>query len=105
MVRTMPGYRSLAKNRDFTALWIGQTISQLGSRVSMFVFPLIAWAMTGSAFIAALAEALHLFGLAATLLPAGVLADRIHRRRLMRVSVGSASSSTCRWRLPVVRVC
>ncbi len=88
MVRTMPGYRSLAKNRDFTALWIGQTISQLGSRVSMFVFPLIAWAMTGSAFIAALAEALHLFGLAATLLPAGVLADRIHRRRLMRVSSG-----------------
>jgi MFS family permease len=89
MVRIMPGYRSLAGNRDFTALWIGQTISELGSQVSMFVFPLIAWAMTGSALIAALAEALHLLGLAATLLPAGVLADRVHRRRLMRASSGT----------------
>jgi predicted MFS family arabinose efflux permease len=85
----MPGYRSLAKNHDFTALWVGQTVSELGSRVSMFVFPLIAYAMTGSTLAAALAEALHLLGLAGTLLPAGVLADRLHRRRLMRIASGS----------------
>ena len=35
----MPGYRRLARNHDFTVLWIGQTISELGSRVSMFVLP------------------------------------------------------------------
>jgi predicted MFS family arabinose efflux permease len=85
----MSSYRTLSKNHDFTALWIGQTVSELGSRVSMFVFPLIAFAMTGSALIAALAEALHLLGLAATLLPAGVLADRLDRRRLMRFASGS----------------
>ena len=85
----MTGYRILAKNHDFTALWIGQTVSELGSRVSMFVFPLIAYGMTGSTLAAALAEALHLLGLAGTLLPAGVLADRLHRRRLMRVASGS----------------
>lgn len=82
----MPGYRSLASNRDFTALWIGQTISELGSRVSTFVFPLLAFALTGSAFTAALTEAAYLVGLAATLLPAGALADRVHRRRVMRTS-------------------
>jgi MFS family permease len=82
-------YRSLARNRDFTVLWIGQTISELGSRVSMFVFPLITFAMTGSALLAALAEAVHLLGLAATLLPAGVLADRVDRLRIMRFASGT----------------
>ncbi|MFC7493168.1 MULTISPECIES: MFS transporter [unclassified Nocardioides] len=85
----MTSYRSLTRNHDFTVLWIGQTISELGSRVSMFVFPLITYAMTGSALLAALAEALHLLGLAGTLLPAGVLADRLDRRRIMRIASGS----------------
>ena len=87
----MHGYRSLARNRDFTALWVGQTISELGSRVSMFVFPLIAYAMTGSAVLAAAAEAVHLLGLAGALLPAGVVADRVDRRRVMRAASGSGA--------------
>ncbi|WP_328989150.1 MFS transporter [Kribbella sp. NBC_01245] len=85
----MPSYRSLAHNRDFTALWIGQTVSSLGSRMSMFVFPLLAYALTGSAVLAAAAEAVHLLGVAGTLLPAGVVADRVDRRRVMRVASGS----------------
>ncbi|GAW51750.1 MULTISPECIES: MFS transporter [unclassified Nocardioides] len=85
----MTGFRSLARNHDFTVLWVGQTISELGSRVSMFVFPLITFAMTGSALLAALAEAVHLLGLAATLLPAGVLADRVDRLRIMRFASGT----------------
>ena len=80
----MSGHRSLARNHDFTVLWVGQTLSELGSRVSMFVFPLLGYALTGSALVAALAEALHLLGLVGALLPAGVLADRVHRQRLMR---------------------
>ena len=80
----MTGYRNLARNHDFTVLWVGQTLSELGSRVSMFVFPLLGYALTGSALVAALAEALHLLGLVGALLPAGVLADRVHRQRLMR---------------------
>lgn len=85
----MAGHRSLARNRDFTALWIGQTASILGSRISMFVFPLLTYAMTGSAVLAAAAEALHLLGLAAMLLPAGVLADRHDRLLLMRTASGA----------------
>lgn len=82
----MPSYRSLARNRDFTALWVGATVSELGSRISVFAMPLVAYALTGSAFWAAAVEAVYLGGLVATLLPAGVLADRCHRLRLMRLS-------------------
>ena len=85
----MPSYRALARNHDFTALWIGQTVSEIGSRMTMFVFPLITFAMTGSAVLAAASEALYLLGVAGTLLPAGVLADRYDRRRIMLVASGS----------------
>ena len=53
----MTGYQNLRRNHDFTVLWVGQTISELGSRISMFVFPLLAYAITGSALWAAAAEA------------------------------------------------
>ena len=86
MVRNMTGYRSLARNRDFTILWVGETISTLGSRMSLFVFPLVAYALSGSTLTAALIEAIQLLGLSATLLPAGVWADSLHRRTLMLVS-------------------
>lgn len=79
----MTGYRSLARNRDFTTLWVGETVSELGSRMSAFVFPLVAFAITGSTVAAALVEAVYLLGLAGVLLPAGVWADRFHRRTLM----------------------
>lgn len=87
----MTGYQNLRRNHDFTVLWVGQTISELGSRISMFVFPLLAYAITGSALWAAAAEAAHLLGLVATLLPAGVLADRTDRRRLMRAASATGS--------------
>ena len=85
----MTGYRELARNRDFTVLWAGQTISDLGSNVSMFVFPLVAYALSGSALWAAVVEAAFLLGMCGALLPAGVLADRIDRRLLMRTASGA----------------
>ncbi len=88
MLRDMSRYRSLTHNHDFTVLWIAQTTSELGSRISMFVFPLLTYALTGSALVAALSEAAHLLGMALTLLPAGVLADRSDRRLVMRVCSG-----------------
>lgn len=87
----MPGYRQLTRNRDFTLLWIGDTISELGSSLSMFVFPLIAYALSESVVTAALVETAYLGGLCAMLLPAGVLADRLDRRRIMLL----ASATGC----------
>ena len=85
----MTGYRELARNRDFTILWTGQTISDLGSNVSMFVFPLVTYVLSGSALWAAVVEAAFLLGMCGALLPAGVLADRVHRRLLMRTASGA----------------
>lgn len=85
----MSSYRSLARNHDFTALWIGATVSELGTRVTTFALPLVAYALSGSTLWAAAAEAAYLLGMVAMLLPAGVLADRRHRLRLMRLSLGT----------------
>ncbi|TQL69685.1 putative MFS family arabinose efflux permease [Nocardioides albertanoniae] len=87
----MPSYRELARNHDFTALWVGATVAELGTRVSIFAMPLVAYAMTRSAFWAATAEAVHLIGMVGMLLPAGVIADRSNRLRVMRVTHGSGA--------------
>jgi MFS family permease len=86
MVRNMTGYRQLARNHDFTILWVGETISELGSTMSLFVFPLLGYHLTGSTAAAALLEAGYLLGMAAMMLPAGILADRFDRRSLMLAS-------------------
>jgi MFS family permease len=84
----MTGFRDLRKNHDFTVLWIGQTVSELGTQVSMFAFPLVTFAVTGSAFLAGLAGGFELLGTALALLPAGLLADRVDRRLVMRCASG-----------------
>lgn len=84
-------WRTLAGNRDFTVLWLGQTISELGSRVSTFVYPLLGYALTGSTAWAASVEAAYLLGLVGMLLPAGVLTDRLDRLRIMRTSAATGA--------------
>ncbi len=85
----MTGFRDLRRNHDFTILWTGQTVSELGTRVSMFAFPLVTFAVTGSAFLAGLAGGLELLGTALALLPAGLLADRVNRALVMRCASGA----------------
>jgi MFS family permease len=85
------GYRQLARNRDFTILWVGETVSELGSTMSLFVFPLLGYHLTGSTAVAALLEGAGLLGMVATMLPAGLLADRIDRRRLMIGASGTGA--------------
>jgi predicted MFS family arabinose efflux permease len=89
MVADMTGFRDLRQNHDFTVLWVGQTISELGTRVSMFVFPLVTFAVTGSPLMAGIAGGLELLGTAIALLPGGLLADRVHRGRVMRAAAGA----------------
>jgi MFS family permease len=73
----------LRRNRDYMLVWAGQGLSELGSQVSTVAYPLLVLALTGSPARAGVV------GLAATLplpllaLPAGVLADRFDRKRLM----------------------
>ena len=83
----MTGFRDLRHNHDFTVLWIGQTVSELGTQVSMFVVP--AGDLRGHrvGLPGRVAGGLDLLGMALALLPGGLLADRVHRGRLMRTRV------------------
>lgn len=76
-------YRRLAHNHDFTVLWTGETVSELGSSMSLFVFPLVAYALTGSPIGASVVSAAYTVGQIVLALPAGALVDRWDRRRVM----------------------
>lgn len=80
-----PANPPLHRNRDFAILWSGQAVSELGSSMSVLVFPLIGYAITGSATMAGLATAATLLGEVLASLPAGALVDRWPRRRVLFV--------------------
>ena len=70
-------------NRDFWKYWTGQTISNLGSSITLFALPLLVYKLSGSAIdlgIAAAATFLPylLFGLIL-----GAWVDRVNRKRMM----------------------
>ncbi|WP_328944190.1 MFS transporter [Streptomyces sp. NBC_00250] len=77
--------KPLRKNRDFTLLWSGQTVSQLGTSVSVLAFPLLVLSLNGSAVQAGALGTLQAVIRVAFQLPAGALADRWNRKRVMQV--------------------
>ncbi|MDQ6731365.1 MAG: MFS transporter [Actinomycetota bacterium] len=75
--------RVLSRDRNFTLLWIGQTLSEVGSQVTTIAMPLLVLALTGSAAKAGLVGVARMIALPLVSLPAGVIADRGDRRHLM----------------------
>ncbi|WP_433368109.1 MFS transporter [Actinoplanes sp. CA-142083] len=74
---------SLRRNREFNLLWGSQSLSDLGDGVASLALALLVPAETGSAVSAGLAGTLSHVARLAFRLPAGVLVDRIDRRRVM----------------------
>ncbi len=73
----------LLSSRDFRLLWVGETLSELGSASSIVVYPLLVLELTGSPAKAGTVGLAKWLPLALFSLPAGVLADRFNRKRLM----------------------
>ena len=73
----------LRRNRDFQLLWGGQAVSLLGSQTSKIAYPLLVLAMTGSPAKAGIAGFAAMLGYLLYPLPAGGLADRHDRKRIM----------------------
>jgi MFS family permease len=73
----------LRRNRDFQLLWAGQAVSLLGSQTSKIAYPLLVLAMTGSPVKAGIAGFAAMLGYLLFPLPAGGLADRHDRKRIM----------------------
>ncbi|MFD4994126.1 MFS transporter [Cellulosimicrobium cellulans] len=83
---------SLLRNRSYMLLMTGMTAESLGAGVALFAVPLVAYGITGSVVQAGVVAAVGQLGALLATLPAGVVADRVDRRRLITVSaaVGAA---------------
>jgi MFS family permease len=76
----------LRRNRDFTLLWAGHTISVLGSQITATAYPLLVLALTGSAAAAGVVGFFAWIPYALFAVPTGWLIDRLDRRRLMIIA-------------------
>ncbi|GLV55751.1 MFS transporter [Dictyobacter sp. S3.2.2.5] len=83
-MRASPG-ASLWRNRDFILLWSGQTLSNVGTAVSLLAFPLLILAVTHSPAQAGLISAMRSLTYLVFVLPAGALVDRWDRKRVMLI--------------------
>jgi MFS family permease len=74
---------SLWRNRSFNLMWSSQFLSDLGSNMSFLAFPLLVLALTGSPVTAGVVGTGGAVARLAVRLPAGVIVDRVDRKRLM----------------------
>jgi MFS family permease len=74
----------LLRHRDFRLLWGGETVSELGSQVSLLAIPLLAvHTLHATTFEMGLLTAASTAAFLIVGLPAGVWVDRLRRRRVM----------------------
>jgi MFS family permease len=84
--------RSLVRNRDFVRLWTAESVSQLGSQVSLLALPLLAIkTLDASTFAVGAMRAVEIAPFLLVGLQAGVVVDRRARRPVLIVGdVGRA---------------
>ncbi len=101
--------RSLWGHADFLKLWTAESISQLGSQVTLLALPLIALSLLGaSTFQVGLLSTLEFAPFLLVGLPAGVWVDRLRRRPiLVAADLGRAltlASIPVAWALGVLTI-
>jgi len=78
---------SLLRNRDFRLLWAGQTVSRVGTEVSVLALPLIAiQILHATTFEVGSLTAIETLPFLLVGLPAGAWVDRMRRRRVLLVA-------------------
>lgn len=81
------GYGALIRgHRNFRLLWLGTVVSLFGDWFNTIALYALVTALTGSPLAVGLVETLKLAGFALASIPAGPLADRLDRRKLMIAS-------------------
>jgi MFS family permease len=82
---TAPGGQrvALSRNRNYQLLWISQVLSGVGLSASVIAFPLLVLALTGSAAASGVVLGSIAVGQLFAGLPAGALADRWDRKKIM----------------------
>src|ERR1700730_15785793 len=99
--------RSLWRQRDFVLLWTGQSVSELGSQVSVLAVPLVAIdVLHASAFAVGVLTSMQSLPFLLVGLPAGAWVDRLRRRPvLIAADVGRAvalGSIPAAWALSIL---
>ena len=93
----------LWRHRDFLLLWSGQTVSQIGSQVTILALPLVAIVvLRATALEVGLLSAAATSAYLLVALPAGVVADRVSKRRVM-IGCDLASVAVIGW-VPVAQL-
>lgn len=73
----------LRRNMNFQALWTSEAFAAVAKETAEFAYPLLILATTGSATFAAALAAIQLVVAGLMSIPAGQLADRFDRKRLL----------------------
>lgn len=81
----------LWRNRSYRLLLTGATAEDVGDAIGRFAVPLLAYAVTESVVQAGLIAFVGQFGSMIMTLPAGVIVDRVDRRRLIMVGAAVAA--------------
>ncbi|MEV0951887.1 MFS transporter [Promicromonospora sp. NPDC050249] len=89
----------LRRNRAYLLLTTGRFAQAIGAGVGTFAVPLLAFELTGSVAQAGLISGIGQVGALVATLPAGVVADRVDRRRLL---VLAATTGTALWATALV---
>ena len=76
---------TLRSNRDYVLLWVGQTLSLIGSGSAWVAYPLLVLSLTGSAAKAGIVSFANWLPYLIFQLPAGALVDRWDRKATMVV--------------------
>lgn len=77
-------FRVLGEHRNFRVFWTGQTLSLIGSWMQTMAQGWLALELTNNAFLVALVGAIGALPVLVFSLPAGVVADRMNKLRLVQ---------------------
>jgi MFS family permease len=75
----------LSRNRNYNILWTGQLFSEFAAELTLIAFPLLILSMAGSPLQMGVASSVLAVATTAAVAPAGVLADRWDRKKIMLV--------------------
>src|SRR6187551_2176862 len=79
-------FRVVLRHRNFRLFWIGQTLSLIGTWMQTMAQGWLALELTNSAFLVGLVASIGSLPILLLSLPAGVLADREHKLRLVTIA-------------------
>ena len=79
-------FRVLVTHRNFRLFWIGQTLSLIGTWMQTMAQGWLALELTNNAFLVGLVASIGSLPILVLSLPAGVLADREHKLRLVTIA-------------------